>query len=517
MTDRVGDDLGRLLPRVIFLWLTLASLTSGAPSPPDLVWSKVIATEDEDDRVTGLAVNREGQIAIVGVTQGGLFLPTPEYHDAFVAVYDGRGELQWGRQFGERLELTTATDVVWTSYGDVAMVGDASYRMTMSAPTGAEVYVRSYRPTGSHRWTYQLGGPQTDNGAALVESPTGIAVAGDTYSSLFGAAAGGNDAFLAELRSGTNGVTSRWGEQVGTSDWDVVNDMAYGAGAYYVAGLTYGAFAGPDNTSTDAMLIKLSSQGEVEWSRQYGSASQPQGARAVETDGQGSVYIAGYTFISQNYATGGLPDAFLTKYDESGTRIWERTLVTPGSDEFYGLDVDDAGNIYVGGVRNMGNRTPVSSDVYVAKYSPTGVRLWEKQFDFGISDRISRIVVDGKGERIWIAGTIYGDGVFGTDQNSDGFLAYLETPLLAGDFDGNGIVNQSDYNLWRQDFGSSNAAADANSDGVVNAADYTVWRDAMQAAGLGTAVPEPTATALLPTFVLAYAGACRRIGSIPAR
>ncbi len=55
----------------------------------------------------------------------------------------------------------------------------------------------------------------------------------------------------------------------------------------------------------------------------------------------------------------------------------------------------------------------------------------------------------------------------------------FDTTPLPGDFNNNGLVEDTDYLVWRINFGSSvpiGTSADANADGVVDAADYVVWR-----------------------------------------
>jgi hypothetical protein len=58
--------------------------------------------------------------------------------------------------------------------------------------------------------------------------------------------------------------------------------------------------------------------------------------------------------------------------------------------------------------------------------------------------------------------------------------ATFSTVALAGDYNGNGSVDQADYGVWRAGFGSAvtpGSGADGNGNGAVDAADYTVWRD----------------------------------------
>lgn len=76
--------------------------------------------------------------------------------------------------------------------------------------------------------------------------------------------------------------------------------------------------------------------------------------------------------------------------------------------------------------------------------------------------------------------------------------------LIAGDYNADGNVDDTDYEVWKADFGSStNLAADGNKNNVVDAADYTVWRDNfgnsvhdLGGGGGAASVPEPTAAML---------------------
>jgi len=85
---------------------------------------------------------------------------------------------------------------------------------------------------------------------------------------------------------------------------------------------------------------------------------------------------------------------------------------------------------------------------------------------------------------------------------------------VPGDYNGDQLVDQADYEAWRAAFGSNEAAADGNQNGIVDAADYTIWRDNLTVSGgAARAVPEPR---LLELCGLAAISACylaRRHGS----
>jgi hypothetical protein len=73
---------------------------------------------------------------------------------------------------------------------------------------------------------------------------------------------------------------------------------------------------------------------------------------------------------------------------------------------------------------------------------------------------------------------------------------------LPGDYNRNGMVDQPDYALWREQFATTQVAgagADGNASGFVDAADYTFWRDRAPSSSFArvvqaaTTVPEPHA------------------------
>ena len=68
--------------------------------------------------------------------------------------------------------------------------------------------------------------------------------------------------------------------------------------------------------------------------------------------------------------------------------------------------------------------------------------------------------------------------------------------LPPGDYNGDGIVDAQDYNVWRGGLGTDvtpGTGADGNGNEKIDAADYVVWRNSLTA-GSGTSlasVPEP--------------------------
>jgi hypothetical protein len=90
-------------------------------------------------------------------------------------------------------------------------------------------------------------------------------------------------------------------------------------------------------------------------------------------------------------------------------------------------------------------------------------------------------------------------GYDATPIDGDGMLFNVSaTPLLPGDYNGDGSVDDLDFHVWNENFGTENLVADGNGDFYVDSADYVVWRKhASTGHGSAASVPEPSSAVLV--------------------
>jgi len=106
-------------------------------------------------------------------------------------------------------------------------------------------------------------------------------------------------------------------------------------------------------------------------------------ASALTTGLDGSIYVSGWTDgnLDGQANSGGLSDAFVTKFNPDGTKLWTRLLGTSGDDYAYALTTGLDGSIYVSGFTfgNLdGQANSGGADAFVTKYSADGTKLWTR-------------------------------------------------------------------------------------------------------------------------------------------
>ena len=125
--------------------------------------------------------------------------------------------------------------------------------------------------------------------------------------------------------------------------------------------ITIGSTTLKSKGKTDALLIKLAADGDLEWVKSFGGRYDDT-IMQVAVDGNGNIYVAGHFADISDW--GGTPlkahggsdnDIVLAKYDVNGDHVWSQNFGNVFNDVAGGLSVDPAGNItIVGSFENKG-------------------------------------------------------------------------------------------------------------------------------------------------------------------
>ncbi len=172
---------------------------------------------------------------------------------------------------------------------------------------------------------------------------------------------------------------------IGGTDREAVIDMVVGNdGACYIAGSTYsfdlqttpGAYSGSSAGEMDGFVMKLYTNGSVPELSTYIGGGWSDQITALDIDGTGNIYLAGFT-TSQDYPItkgafnetqyGIQSDIVVTKLDPTGSTLLYSTYLGGNDSEAMDnrgtIEVDSSGNLYLTGTSWSGN-FPVTDDAF---------------------------------------------------------------------------------------------------------------------------------------------------------
>lgn len=294
--------------------------------------------------------------------------------------------------------------------------------INLLVPTGA-----SAEAPYQVEWTRQIGTASYDGGDSVaVDSSGNVYITGYTQGSLEGASAGGPDAFLMKFDSSG---TELWRQQIGSAAHDYSNSVALdGSDNVYISGYTSGSLEGTSAGDNDAFLIKFDSSGSELWTKQLGTVESDL-SRSLAVDSSGNAYISGHTTGSLEGTNAGDSDAFLTKFDSSGTELWRQQIGTASVDISLSVAIDSLGNAYISGgtLGDLGGAHAGGLwDAFLTKFDSNGTELWIKQIGTVENDLSRSVAVDGSGN-VYISGNTNGS-LEGTNAGvRDAFLMKLDS------------------------------------------------------------------------------------------
>jgi gliding motility-associated-like protein len=290
-------------------------------------------------------------------------------------------------------------------------------------------------------WGTFFGGPGYDGPYTIETDNAGnVYIAGYSISTAFplqalpgayfqSASGGATDAFI--MKFSNNGALL-WTTYYGGSGSEESHRLAIdGSNNIYMAGWTSSTnfplqnLAGAYNQSVygggtrDAFLVKFSNSGTLQWATYYGGSGS-ETAFSLAIDVSNNVYMAGQTSSSTNFPLqnlggafnqsvyGGINDAFLVKFSNTGTLLWSTYYGGSGAEQENSVGIDGVGNVYIVG-STTSNNLPLqnlagaynqsliagSYDAFLVKFSPSGVRLWATYYGGSADDRAYSLAIDG--------------------------------------------------------------------------------------------------------------------------
>jgi hypothetical protein len=359
------------------------------------------------DAANGVAVDDLGNAYVAGLFQNsvnmgaGIVITSnaPDHsNNIFIAKFAANGTTTWARAWGGTTGSEAYSIVVDAAHGAVYVEGDWSTNPNTGIvdfnPGGSnglrqnrgfyDAFLSKYDLNGNFQWVQTWGGSQYDDGPGVAVDDTG-----NVY------------------------VCGMYGSQNINFD---------------PAGSEAGKHPASDNSSTflDIFLTKFDANGNWQWVRTWGGAGVEDAGATVTVDHAGNVYAIGrFKCTSCNFnvgsngpvtpgdlhSTNGNFDVFLSKFKADGTFQWTQTWGGAKADQGGALVVDEANNVYVGGIMegviNPSTYAWTEGDAFFRKFTPDGAFQWERRWGGSQTEWLLGLAVD-KARNFYAAGSFQG-------------------------------------------------------------------------------------------------------------
>jgi hypothetical protein len=388
--------------------------------------------------------------------------------DAFVVKYDSSGTPLWARKIGA-MDQDVLQSVSTDSSGNVIVTGSytsnplnifaangTTVSFTLSSSEGYDIFVLKYNSSGTPLWARRIGGSLNDFAYSVSTDSSGNVIVTGSYTSnllnIFAADettvsftlanVGETDSFVVKYNSsGTPLWARRMGGTLLDQVWLVTTDSSGNivvAGYYtsnplniYAANGTTVSFTLSNPGGYDTFVVKYDSSGTPLWARRIGG-SLSDFAYSVSTDSSGNIVVTGQyqstlnifaadgTTVSFTLSNSGSVDAFVVKYNSSGTPLWARRMGGTNGEIAQSVSTDSSGNIVVAGTYASSplnifaadgttilfalTNTNINNDSFVVKYDSAGTPVWARRI-YGTGSEIANSVSTDSSGNIVVAGT----------------------------------------------------------------------------------------------------------------
>ncbi len=216
------------------------------------------------------------------------------------------------------------------------------------------------------QWARTYGGSENDHAYSIQQTTDGgYVVAGTTKS--FGDESGDGDIWILKLASDG---TVEWQKTYGKYD-QYDEDEVYSIQQTSDGGFIVGGY---DSLSHDSWILKLLSSGDIEWQKTYEGSARDIHSIQQTSDGGYTIALGEISYYSWGYDY----DSYVVKLSSDGSIEWQKSYGDYSSDRSLSMQqTSDGGYIVGGGTDSFGAG---NGDVWVLKLVLDGSVEWQKRY-----------------------------------------------------------------------------------------------------------------------------------------
>ena len=378
-----------------------------------------------------------------------------------VSSFAGAPPLAFAKHFGSAGNTAIAEAVAIDLDGEVCIAGTFTGSINFGGPSwtytsagGVDIFLAEFNRAGVIQWARQIGSPLDDFiGDMVIDSLGNILITGLFNDALdFG---GGNltptgpqDTFLAKYEFATGAHI--WSTHFGGTGFSEGAKLAIDASdniglvGEFTLGLDVGGGTMNAVGAMDGFFAKYDTFGQYKWSRQYGGTMQEltqtvafdaSGGVVVGGLFHGSLTIDGHPLVSTNQ------DVFVVKYSATGVNKWVRSTSGTGNVRPLDLVIDSAHNIYLTGrligSTSFGGATLTSAgmgDVFLAKLNTLGNHVWSTNYG-SVNNDAGQALLIGPNKNVLMTGDFIGSVNFGGGT----VVGDASSDMILADYDSTGV------------------------------------------------------------------------------
>jgi hypothetical protein len=320
-------------------------------------------------------------------------------------------EILWEKSFGGQ-QADYLFDVVPTAdYGFLlagSSVSNKSGNKNDSNRGDMDYWVWKMNEKGEFEWQKAMGGNAQDKlKVVLLTNDGGFLLAGSSESDKGldkkERSKGDSDFWLIKLDAKGGEI---WQKTIGGSGHDELTCAKRTRDGGFIIGGTTDSEQSEDKTTPnyggmDYWVLKLDSEGKIEWQQSFGGNYKDE-LRSITETKDGGYLVGGSSNSSdtgtKNQKNRGQADYWIIRLDKDGNEQWQKTIGGDKDDQLFVVQLTEDGNYLLGGNSNSEtsedklSRNESGTDFWVIKLNDEPTILWQESYNIGKIDVLTSLL-----------------------------------------------------------------------------------------------------------------------------